>query len=67
MLVIGINYACGWVQILSEKCYTLTCPMKQENGKLYFYHKSQWWSVEEYASDTLKASNYDGLGKNKYY
>lgn len=63
MLVIGINYACGWVQILSEKGYRLTCPMKEENGELYFSHRHQWWPVVEYASNELKASNYDGLGK----
>lgn len=63
MLVIGINYACGWVQILSEKSYRITCPMKEEAGELLFHHKGQWWSVKDYASDTLKANNYDGLGK----
>lgn len=65
MLVIGINYACGWVQILSEKSYTLTCPMKEDGDEFFFYHKGKWWPIKEYASDTLKASNYDGLGKKR--
>ncbi len=65
MIVLGINYACDWVQIIGDGGTTLTCPMKEEGGELYFKYKNQWWSVEEYASDRLKATNYDGFGRDR--
>lgn len=66
MLVLGINYACGWVQITTGSG-RYTCPMEKRNGELYFRFKNKWHSVKEYASDSLKASNYNGLGYNDYY
>lgn len=66
MLVLGINYACNWVQITTG-WGTYTCPMKNVGGELYFKFKNEWHSVEEYASDQLKADNYRGLGYDEYY
>lgn len=66
MIVLGINYACEWVQIIGDASTTLTCPMKEEYGELYFKYKNQWWPVSEYASESLKDSNFDGLGKKEW-
>ena len=66
MLVLGINYACNWVQITTG-WGRYTCPMKNVGGELYFKFKNEWHSVKKYASDQLKADNYRGLGYDEYY
>ena len=64
MLVLGINYACGWVQITTGGG-TYTCPMEESGGELFFKFKNEWHKVSDYATDGLKNNGYDGLGKNK--
>lgn len=66
MIVIGINYALGIVQIISGE-RTRTCPMKEISGELFFRFKGQWHKVKEYASDSLRESGYSGLGQSQYY
>lgn len=64
MLVLGINYACNWVQITTG-WGKYTCPMEERNGELYFIFKNEWHKVTDYSSEDLKNSDYDGLGKSK--
>ena len=54
MLIIGINWSLGWVQITTGTG-TYTCPMKEEADDFYFQFKRQWHSVSEHAAESLKA------------
>ena len=62
MLVLGINYACNWVQITTGYG-TYTCPMEDREGVLFFRFKNEWHRVSDYACDELKRNNYSGFGK----
>ena len=50
MLVLGINYPCNWVQIISAG-RRYTCPMKKFDNELHFRFKNQWHRVRDYVSE----------------
>ena len=54
MLILGINWACNWVQITTGTG-TYTCPMVERDDDFYFKFKNQWHPVSEYANDRLDA------------
>lgn len=50
MLVLGVNKACGWCQIVSGG-RTYTCPTKRIDGKQFFKFKREWHEVAKLASE----------------
>lgn len=66
MEVIGINYACGWVQIYSGG-RRYTCEMKEIDGEPCFLFKNSWHSIRDYASESLRESGFSGLGPRERY
>lgn len=54
MLILGINWNLGWVQITSGG-RTYTCDMVERDDDFYFKFKNQWHPVSQYASERLDA------------
>lgn len=50
MTVLGVNKILKWCQVLSNG-RRYTCQTKKVNGKLFFYFKKEWHSVEKYISE----------------
>ena len=53
MLILGINKICEWCQITTNSRH-YTCPIKINNGELFFKFKKVWHPVSQFLSENCQ-------------
>jgi len=50
MIVLGVNKVLKWCQVFANG-RRYTCPIKEVDGKLFFFFKKAWHCVKEFAPE----------------